>query len=278
MFNELKTLNNEEKQPLLDYLYQNDPVKNMFIIFDIQTFGLNEEGFATYVTKNGNKFENVFYVYHNNLVIFHKNNNIDPESFFQILEKYQIKNIITASSDVQFFTNIIHKFKRGTKLFQENIASLDVDYFYDKISLEDNPARIFAKEDIPSIIESRKQIKEFEGFASQNLDKNFLEGAFDKDAYWGFVIEKDNKIASHASISAYTDKTVMIGGVFTLSEYRNQKLATKCLVKLCDYIIKQRGKIPVLFYENPIAGEVYQKLGFKVNGTLTVIHIERGEK
>ncbi|AKA49836.1 hypothetical protein VO56_00920 [Mycoplasmopsis gallinacea] len=278
MFNELKTVNNEEKQPLLDYLYQNDPVKNMFIIFDIQTFGLNEEGFATYVTKNGDKFENVFYVYHTNLVIFHKNNNIDPESFFQILEKYQIKNIITASSDVEFFTNIIHKFKRGTKLFQENIASLDVDYFYDKISLEDNPARIFTKEDIPSIIESRKQIKEFEGFASQNLDKHFLEGAFDKDAYWGFVIDKDNKIASHASISAYTDKTVMIGGVFTLSEYRNQKLATKCMVKLCDYIIKQRGKIPVLFYENPIAGEVYQKLGFKVNGILTVIHIERGEK
>lgn len=62
----------------------------------------------------------------------------------------------------------------------------------------------------------------------------------------------------------------MLGGIFTLSSYRGQQLAQDCVINLCNDIIKQ-DKLPILFWNNPSAGKLYQRLGFEKIGELTVL-------
>ena len=54
----------------------------------------------------------------------------------------------------------------------------------------------------------------------------------------------------------------IIGGVFTLPEARGKGYASACTAALCKDL-QRDGKMPCLFYENPIAGRVYRKLGFE---------------
>ncbi len=54
----------------------------------------------------------------------------------------------------------------------------------------------------------------------------------------------------------------MVVGVATLKEYRGGGLMSKCLSKLCVDVMSE-GKMLCLFYDNPKAGSIYHKLGFK---------------
>ncbi len=54
----------------------------------------------------------------------------------------------------------------------------------------------------------------------------------------------------------------IIGGVFTLPEARGKGYAKACTAALCKDL-QRDGKMPCLFYENPIAGRVYRQLGFE---------------
>ena len=54
----------------------------------------------------------------------------------------------------------------------------------------------------------------------------------------------------------------MVVGVATREDYRKKGLVSKCMSKLCyDYL--KEGKTLCLFYDNPEAGKIYKRLGFK---------------
>jgi predicted GNAT family acetyltransferase len=54
----------------------------------------------------------------------------------------------------------------------------------------------------------------------------------------------------------------MIVGVCSHPEKRNQGLASLCMEALCHDILAE-GKTLCLFYDNPKAGSIYKRLGFK---------------
>ncbi|CCP24134.1 GNAT family N-acetyltransferase [Mycoplasmopsis cynos] len=64
----------------------------------------------------------------------------------------------------------------------------------------------------------------------------------------------------------------MIGGVFTLNEHRGKGYANDCVLSLCLKLLNQ-NITPVLFFDNPIAGKMYYKIGFKDYSELFVTKI-----
>ncbi len=53
----------------------------------------------------------------------------------------------------------------------------------------------------------------------------------------------------------------LIVGIATHEEYRNRHFALGISISLCEEIVHM-GKIPLLRYSNPIAGQLYHKMGF----------------
>jgi predicted GNAT family acetyltransferase len=77
-----------------------------------------------------------------------------------------------------------------------------------------------------------------------------------------FIVEVGNQIVSSVLTNAETKRLAMIGGVFTPPAHRGAGYASTAMVALCRSLIAD-GIRPVLYYDNPAAGGIYRRLGFK---------------
>ena len=75
-------------------------------------------------------------------------------------------------------------------------------------------------------------------------------------------IRNGGEIAAHGNIGAMAEKSAFINAVFTLPQFRGRGYAKTIVSALCRYLL-ERGKTPVLSFDNPDAGRLYYKLGFK---------------
>ena len=84
------------------------------------------------------------------------------------------------------------------------------------------------------------------------------------------------RILSCALLNVEGGDAALIGGVYTLPFARGKGLASSCTSALCEELLRE-NKLPVLFYENPIAGRVYRSLGFEEIGRWAVIYVSPPE-
>ncbi|CAM3429192.1 GNAT family N-acetyltransferase [Erysipelothrix anatis] len=76
---------------------------------------------------------------------------------------------------------------------------------------------------------------------------------------YGFI--EDGNVVTVASYVAQTEFSAMIVGVATLDSARNKGYATQVVKKLSDDLYA-KGKQGVLFYDNPNAARIYEKMGY----------------
>ena len=84
----------------------------------------------------------------------------------------------------------------------------------------------------------------------------------DRRVWVAHVADHASEIVAAALTNAETTQLAMIGGVYTLPAWRGKQLSQAVVSGLCQEIIAQ-DKQPVLYWDNPAAGHVYQKIGFR---------------
>ncbi|SDE92148.1 hypothetical protein SAMN04488126_1305 [Bhargavaea beijingensis] len=77
-----------------------------------------------------------------------------------------------------------------------------------------------------------------------------------------WLIEEKERIISSASSTAENTMSAMIVGVGTIPGYQQQGLASYCMSALCRELLEE-GKMLCLFYDNPAAGRIYKRIGFR---------------
>lgn len=77
-----------------------------------------------------------------------------------------------------------------------------------------------------------------------------------------YYMEENGIMVSTASTAAENSMSAMVVGVATLEDYKKKGYATACMVRLCEEVLNE-GKELCLFYDNPKAGAIYKRLGFK---------------
>lgn len=80
-----------------------------------------------------------------------------------------------------------------------------------------------------------------------------------------WFVRRDGRVVCHANTTAETEASGVIGGVFTLPGWRQLGLATGLVSVACRSLLAC-AKTPALFFDNPEAGRMYYKLGFKQTG------------
>jgi GNAT superfamily N-acetyltransferase len=94
-----------------------------------------------------------------------------------------------------------------------------------------------------------------------------------------FVVEepplgrRPARIASCALLNVEGHDAGLIGGVYTLPAARGRGYAAACTAAL-SLDLQKDGKQPCLFYENPVAGRVYRRLGFEEAGQWAVLYLD----
>jgi uncharacterized protein len=89
-----------------------------------------------------------------------------------------------------------------------------------------------------------------------------------------WMVEKDGEVVAAALTNAETDSLAMIGGVYTAPAWRGYGLSQAVCSALCDELIAT-GRQPALYWQNPSAGHVYTKLGFRPVGTWRSVRLVR---
>ena len=80
------------------------------------------------------------------------------------------------------------------------------------------------------------------------------------------------RVASCALMNVEGKSTGMIGGVFTLPDARGKGYAQACVSALSQDL-QRAGKMPTLFYENPLAGRIYSRIGFETVGHWKLLYL-----
>lgn len=186
---------------------------------------------------------------------------------FYAIEDFDIESyalIMKDDNSIKLFgiKTSIEKFE-GKLKFKNKID----DYF---CKLDNN---VFKSLNLPSnnlthtlALSDKEAIKELYAKAEDlNISDEVINYMYAENQGYGFGIKVHNKLVSLAQGVNDFKSYAIISGVCTDPEFERKGYATLCTSKLCEKYINDNKEI-FLFYNNPLAGNIYKNLGFQQCG------------
>ncbi|MEG0309256.1 MAG: GNAT family N-acetyltransferase [Clostridium sp.] len=246
-------LNSSYKKQLLAFLWEEKEI-NLFIIGDVETYGFDDEIVSYWADfhENGEMIA-VLMKFYEDFTVYSKNE-FDILGFSKIIKDNNFKVLSGEKSVVEKFSNHIEILEKRNMYF----AKLDKFDKLDKCTLS-TPVRQTKEEDVIKIYELQTILNGKEDL--KILER--LQSKFTHKYGRGYHIVNDNNEAiSSAETTAENSCSAMIVAVCTNPSYRKHGYATAVVSKLCRDLLLEK-KTVCLFYDNPVAGEIYKNLGFE---------------
>ncbi|SHH79317.1 hypothetical protein SAMN02745135_02158 [Caloranaerobacter azorensis DSM 13643] len=255
----IRLLNDNDYDVFMDYVKREKEL-NLFIIGDAENYGFNNE-FQKLWGEFNQKGEliGVLLKYFENF-IFYSRDEFDVKGFYDIMKSEDFEMLSGEKSIVERFEKL-HNFSKKRDTY---FCKLDEGSKLEENELLAKVKKVELK-DVDRIIELTKLIKEF----SENISEESIRRKFEDNTGRGYFIEEDGKMVSIVQTTAENSTSAMIVGVCTHPDYRKRGYATACMTKLCRTLLNE-GKSLCLFYDNPKAGKIYKRLGFKDIGIWTM--------
>jgi uncharacterized protein len=258
----IRRLTKHDHDQLFSFL-QKEPSFNLFIIGDIESFGYDADFQEIWgeLDETG-KLKAVLLRYYNSYIPYAQGN-FDVEGFAALIRQTSASSFILSGKSA-----IVGRFEQWLPLGNKRVmyfCECDTDEHANEMdhSIEIKEATL---EDVDRIIELRRRIAEF--VVGPNAREMLVKGMEAKTART-YYIEKNGNIVASASTSAENSLSAMIVGVCTDEEHRKKGYASAIVAKLIRDLLSE-GKTLCLFYDNPKAGSIYKRLGFRDIGTWTM--------
>ncbi|WHY78333.1 GNAT family N-acetyltransferase [Neobacillus sp. WH10] len=257
----IRKLTDRDHHQVLAFLSE-EPSINLFIIGDLEVFGYSSE--FQEIWGEFDEQDSIIAVllrFHQFFIPYAKGG-FDTEGFVSIMKKYKQPISLSGKSD------IVAKFEAFDDLL---LGKKQVTFFAECLSDEflstgDVEVKKASIEDVDQIIELRNSIEEFH---IRSDAREILVQAMESNTARTYYTVDQGIITSCVSTAAENSMSAMIVGVCTRKEYRRQGLATAIMQKLFQVVLNE-GKTLCLFYDNPAAGRIYKRLGFKDIGMWTM--------
>jgi len=253
----IRQLLQNDNEQTMRFLKQ-DPEYNIFIIGDIEQFGYISEYQKLWGEFDDNELKSVLLQYRTNVVYYSPNKrSIDP--FKEILESIDF-DILNGRKEV---IEVFEDYLSGWKVQDMYFASLTK---FNKEEIEANDIQLLKSYD--DFVEEYKMLNQVDEFnvgkreSIEEYAKHNSEIASEGNRTT-YCLRVDNKMVSVATVVAENSVNGMIVGVATDRNYRKKGYASVVMNTLCDEYLNNKGKSLCLFFDNPKAGSIYHRLGFK---------------
>ncbi|MFC4803177.1 GNAT family N-acetyltransferase [Neobacillus sp. GCM10023253] len=257
----IRKLTEQDHQQVLAFLSE-EPSINLFIIGDIEAFGYSSEFQEIWAEfDEQSTIKAVLLRFHQSFIPYAKGE-FDTTGFVSIMRQYTQPIFLSGKSD------IVEKFESFEEL---SLGKKQVTFFAECLSddcLGDNDVEVKKAtiEDVDRIIEHQSSIEEFH---IRSDARKMLINAMESNTGRTYYTTRQGVITACVSTTAENSISAMIVGVCTRKENRRQGLATAIMEKLFKDVLAE-GKTLCLFYDNPAAGRIYKRLGFKDIGKWTM--------
>lgn len=245
-----------EQDAILAFL-KKDPEINLFMIADLEFYGM-EKAFIKVWHDGMNPLKTILLKYHHNMILYSTGNDYDKQDLEKIIDNEKVVFFSCGERSFDYLHDLLetkfhvwkHTLARMRHLIPQEFPLMN--------------AKKALPEDAEGIAKSMLLISEFKDFMIGTLEersqsaKEKIQNGFCVH----FIIKENNIVIANANTSALCSVAAMIGGVYTLSEYRNKGYGTSVVYHLCRYLL-QKKIIPMLFFENPKASSIYHALGFE---------------
>ena len=231
-----------------------DPAYNLFLIGDVEHFGYDKEFQELWGQFEGRRLIAVLLRYRSNFVMYAPGPH-DSAEFSRVLNSSEKFSGLSGKPEtLELYTHII-SFQTKRLLF---FAELDPRLFEPVRKKRDTVEKATA-DDAEAVFTLRVQIPEFEDFQGEISGfRTRLESGLGRTLF----IKDGNSVISTASTVAESSIAAMIGGVMTHPHHRRGGNASVCLSSICEELLAEK-KTVCLFYDNPDAGSIYKKIGFR---------------
>jgi predicted GNAT family acetyltransferase len=243
-----------------------EPNINLFILGDIGKFGFDHEFQEVWIQTAEERITGVILRYHDNLLVYSKDLDMDFGEVKTLLDTLHIR-IISGKGMVMDRLHLLtaEQYTKRDMIFCELIDP-------SKLAEDTGGVTIAEGSDAMEIAKLYGEINEFAGLYASEVEVRHSQIANRIKSGEGIhlFIKQDGKMISHANSAAETDVSGMIGGILTVSEYRNRGLAGKVISAVCKNLA-HRGKSACLFHDNPKADGLFTRLGFRATNKWTIL-------
>ncbi|MCF7932539.1 MAG: GNAT family N-acetyltransferase [Acholeplasmataceae bacterium] len=253
----IRLLGEAEASLVLGFL-RAEPAFNLFIIGDIEHFGMQTEIMRVYGDIDGKTITSVFLRYRRYAVYY------AADDHFNI-------GYLAVFKDDPF------DFLSGRKAAIEHIRPYLVDFEFKETSFmvleetDEAPSRdprvkvAQTEMQFGNVYDLLCGITEF-GTAKVPREEHIRERMASKAMSMTLYLEIGGKTVSTAQATAESKTHAMVIGVATHQAYRNQGYASLLMRDLITRYLIEKGKGLCLFYDNVKAGSIYHRLGFRKIG------------
>jgi len=175
-------------------------------------------------------------------------------------EKSEEWNLSGKKEDVLEFLQILPSFPESTR-YDQYFATANLSSVSLSLSPRHHVHKVSTLKECELLVEFYNKIPDF---GNMKKDPQTLLERIQKNENIYYYILNEEKIVSAAQIGALSQKTGIIFGVATLQEERKKGYASSLIQGMILDQIHQRQLS--LFFHNPEAGRIYNKLGFQNDG------------
>jgi predicted GNAT family acetyltransferase len=255
----------DDRSRILQYC-MSEPSINTFIIGDIEIHGFETDFQDVWIQTQEGRITGIVLRYYDNFIIYSHKLDMAYAEVVDLLKSAHA-NIISGKSSVMEPLAVLlgNAFTKKELFFCELQGP-------SKLSFSMTEVKIATRSEAREISFAYGEIPEFAGLYSSDPELRFQQIANRIESGEGthMIIREDGRIISHGNTTAETTVSAMIGGIFTLPEFRNAGLASKIISALCTRLLDQKKSV-CLFYDNEDAGRIYQRLNFKVIENWTIL-------
>lgn len=175
----------------------------------------------------------------------------DIDGFAALIKDMEFQTLISPRSycdgfiDKQLFSSV----KDGA--FIAKLASTSAGAFETFPEVE-----VLKPEDLDEVVHLYEQV--FTSFSSKSVMEKRLQSGRGR----GVCIRQEGRLVSVVQSEFEEKNSALIVGVGTAADFQGRGLASECLKTICHQLGVE-GKDLYLQYDNPDAGRIYERLGFK---------------
>ncbi len=266
--NRLQQLTEADQPALMAYL-EEEPAYNLFIIGDIENFGMETDFQDVMVYKQNGQFDSVLLRYHQSYIVYSDKTDFSVEPVLSALDTPNLK-VLSGKKDV---IDVL-KPKLSQFDFRETFL-LRLQHGELKDAIDDQPIppgvklRQAVPEDAKAIQDLLETIHEFDDTRINSYDERIeqIQTALKQQASHYYFFEHQGQVIACAGTAAENSRSAMVVAVATAKAWRGQGLASRLLYEMAEDLLTDRLSELCLFYDNEEAGRIYRRLGYKDIGT-----------
>lgn len=258
----IRQLSEPDRETVLEYL-ATEPAHTVFFVADIRDFGFDDPRFGLWgadSTGIQEPFDYVFCLFYGCVHVYSKSDSVDVATNLRYINDHAIDFKMIAGKET-----LVMPFAKRIPFQSEHhscLAELRQENFSPHVD-ESITTEWASANDAEEILRLRTSIPEFQDLLMplEQLADMLVTGK-------GRVlnIRESGRIVSSATESCLG----RIGYVCTDPAFRGRGYASLLVSKLSETVLSE-GLVPSLGYENPAAGRIYQRLGFREIGKTVVL-------